>query len=226
MLLRGIVRKSKICLVILLGDWEDIYKTDGICWFGTQEDIRKMSRVFKKNGAKRVLDLGCGTGRHTIYLSKNGFDVYGFDMSKTGITYTKKRLKDQGLKAHVFVHDMSKRFPFPDKFFDAVISIQVIDHNTLARIRKTINEIHRILKNGGMAFITVQSRRALAGKKRAFISRYTYLPLDGGEKGLLHHYFTAKTLRDEFRRFKIKDVHVDSYGQLCIFAVRNDRSPK
>jgi len=203
-----------------MGDWEYIFKKEGVCWYGVQEDIPGIARIFKKNSIKKVLDLGCGTGRHTIYLAKQGFDTYGFDMSKTGIEYTKKRLKAQRLNAHVFVHDMSKRFPLRNNFFDGIVSIQVIDHNTIRGLKRTIREIHRILRKNGMVFVTVQSRKSLAGSKHRFLSEYTYIPLDGSEKGLLHHYFTSRTLRQEFNQFKIKDVHEDAYGQLCILAIK------
>ncbi len=203
-----------------MGDWEAIFRKEGICWYGTQEDIPKIARDFKKAGVKRILDMGCGTGRHTVYLARRGFDVYGFDMSKTGVEYTKRRLKKHGLKARIFVHDMSKKLPFRDKFFDAIISIQVIDHNTIRRIRRTIREMRRVLNKNGLIFVSVQSRKALAGSKHRFLSEYTYIPLDGSEEGLLHHYFTARTLRDEFAAFKIKGIHIDSYGQLCVYAAR------
>jgi ubiquinone/menaquinone biosynthesis C-methylase UbiE len=203
-----------------VGDWEAIFRKEGICWYGTQEDIPKIARDFKKAGVKRILDMGCGTGRHTVYLARRGFDVYGFDMSKTGVEYTKRRLKKHGLKARIFVHDMSKKLPFRDKFFDAIISIQVIDHNTIRRIRRTIREMRRVLNKNGLIFVSVQSRKALAGSKHRFLSEYTYIPLDGSEEGLLHHYFTARTLRDEFAAFKIKGIHIDSYGQLCVYAAR------
>lgn len=203
-----------------MGNWEDIFKSEGITWYGIHEDMPKVAAAFKRAGAEKVLDLGCGSGRHMVYLSKRGFDVYGFDMSATGIRYTKQRLNAKGLKANVSVHDMSDGIPFRSGFFDAMISIQVIDHNTINGLKKIIREIGRVLKKGGMLFISVQSRRALAGSKHRFISKYTYVPLDGGEKGLLHHYFTASTLRSAFKEFDIKDVHLDSYGQLCIFAVK------
>ena len=79
-----------------MGDWESIFKKQGRVFLKPQEDMRKVIRLLKKQGVKRVLDLGCGTGRHTIMLAKAGFDVYGTDVSKEGLKLTRKWLK--GLK--------------------------------------------------------------------------------------------------------------------------------
>ena len=46
----------------------------------------------KDNGTKNVLDLGCGTGRYTIFLAKTGFDVYACDLSEKAIEIVKKEL--------------------------------------------------------------------------------------------------------------------------------------
>jgi len=200
--------------------WEEIFKKDGKVFTKTQEDIPALVKVLKKMKIKRILDLGCGTGRHVIYLSKRGFDVYAFDVSKTGVSYTKKWLKKDKLKAKVIVHSMSKKFPYPDNFFDAVISVQVIHHNRLKIVRKTIKEIKRVLRKNGIIFIVVPTSKMLLNKKFKKIAPGTYVHLDGKEKGVIHYYFNRKKIYEEFRDFKIKNVHIDSNKQSCILGIR------
>lgn len=53
----------------------------------------------------RFLDLGCGKGRHSIYLNKKGFDVTGIDLSSKNIDHAKKHENE---KLHFYVHDMKK----------------------------------------------------------------------------------------------------------------------
>src|SRR5690554_4174616 len=65
----------------------------------------------------KVLDLACGKGRHSIYLSKLGYDVTGADLSENSINEAKKHQKDN---LHFVVHDM--REPFDEKF-DAVFNL-------------------------------------------------------------------------------------------------------
>lgn len=65
----------------------------------------------------KVLDLACGKGRHSVYLSKLGYDVTGADLSENSINEAKKH-ETNGL--HFMVHDMRK--PFEQKF-DAVCNL-------------------------------------------------------------------------------------------------------
>lgn len=55
----------------------------------------------RKNKIGRVLDIGCGAGRHLIYMAKQGFEVHGIDISETGLDATKWRLKKQNLEAQI-----------------------------------------------------------------------------------------------------------------------------
>lgn len=70
-----------------------------------------------ENNAK-ILDLGCGRGRHAIYLSQKGFDVTGIDISPQNIRYAKKFKND---KASFYVHDMRK--PFKTNYFDYIMNL-------------------------------------------------------------------------------------------------------
>ncbi|MBW2992999.1 class I SAM-dependent methyltransferase, partial [Candidatus Woesearchaeota archaeon] len=137
-----------------MGTWESIFKSHGRVFFKPQEDMSKIIRLLRKEGVKRVLDLGCGTGRHTVMLAEAGFDVYGTDISKEGLNLTRKWLKESNLKAKLKQSSCYKKFPFKNKFFDAIISIQVIHHAKIKTIRYCISEIERVLKPGGMIFIT------------------------------------------------------------------------
>ena len=89
--------------------WDKVYKEKGNFFLKPHESIPSVAKFFKKQGVKRILDLGSGTGRHIVYLAKKGLDVYGFDPSPTGVELTKKWLKKEHLKAHVIVHDMKKK---------------------------------------------------------------------------------------------------------------------
>lgn len=132
--------------------WNEIFKKHGKVFTEPHEDIAKIVKLFKARHVKKILDLGSGTGRHVIYLAKNGFDVYGIDIAQYGIEITEDWLKKENLKAHLAIGSFYQPLPYKDNFFDAVISTSAIHHAKIEEIRKTIQEIERILKPKGLIF--------------------------------------------------------------------------
>src|SRR3989344_3411857 len=78
---------------------ESLYKKEMIGWYDklycksekTKEQIKFLTRIFKKNKCKKILDVSCGTGRHSIELAKKGFSVTGLDIEKGMIKYAKEK---------------------------------------------------------------------------------------------------------------------------------------
>mgnify|MGYP003985618119 FL=1 len=92
-----------------------------------------------------VLDMGCGWGNNLKFLKDKGFCGVGVDISKTAVQHC----KSSGYTASVC--DFSK-LPFSDSSFDIVFDRQAIQHNTIENIKKTLNEVKRVLKKGGVFF--------------------------------------------------------------------------
>jgi len=146
--------------------WEKIFKKYGRVFTEPHEDILKIAELFKKKEIKKVLDLGCGSGRHLVYLAKHGFEVYGVDIAKSGIKIAKNWLKEENLKAKLKIGDIYKKLPYRDNFFDAIICTVTLHHNTIEKIRKAIKEIERVLKHGGLIFIIVRKALRVKGWKK------------------------------------------------------------
>ena len=201
--------------------WDKSFKKEGRIFTKLQEDMPRIVKLFKKNGVKRVLDLGCGSGRHVVYLAKNGFEVYGIDIAKSGIKIAKEWLKEEGLKANLKVGDIYKKLPYKDNFFDAIICIRTLNHGKIEWIRRCIKEMKRVLKPNGFIFVTI--RKHVAKKKIPneklygikWIAPRTYIILGGPEKGIPHYRFNKKILLKEFKDFKILDFWIDSENYYC-----------
>jgi len=73
-------------------------------------------------------------------------------------TLCRERLKSEGLSAEVNVGDMVK-LPYDGEFFDAVVDVAAIQHNTPENIAKIFSEIHRVLKTDGHFFSLMRSTR-------------------------------------------------------------------
>ena len=161
-------------------DRETIFKKQGKVFLKPEKSLQKAINLFKKHDVHRILDLGCGSGRHAVLLAKEGLDVHCIDISQKGLDMTKEWLESSGLKADLKQGSCYDKFPYKDQFFDAVVSTQVIHHNYHEKVKFAISEIQRVLKKDGLAFISIAAKK---GKHRARKSKevapQTYIPLDG-----------------------------------------------
>jgi SAM-dependent methyltransferase len=201
--------------------WDSIFRRRGRVFTGHHPQLPQAVKLFKRRGARRVLDLGCGTGRHVVYLARHGFEVHGFDISSKAVQMAKQWLEDEKLVAEVRTADMVKRFPYRDRFFDVIVSTNVINHNKIASIRKTIQQMGRVLKPRGFVFITLPSHLPTRMSVKTptlykHVEPNTFLPMDGEEKGVLHHIFQADEIQREFKRFRILSIRKDRYDHWCV----------
>ena len=194
-----------------MDSWNSIFKEKGKVFTKPHRDMNGIADLLKERNGKRILDLGCGTGRHLIFFANNGFEVHGLDAAPDGIEIAKKWLAENNLNYILSIHRMEERFPYDDSFFDAVISIQAMHHNKIKKIKFTIREIKRVLKPNGLIFITVPIAKFSKNKPSGLqkIEKGTYLPLSGPEKGLPHHFFTEREIYKVFKGFNIEKVYLD-----------------
>lgn len=159
-----------------------------------------MEQLFKENSVRKILDLGCGTGRHAIYFARKGYEVSGFDWSENAVMRAEGLFKARNLRADLRVWDMTRLpYPYEDGSFDGVVANKVIHHAKLETIKRIFGEIERITLKGGFLYLNVPSmeevlREMKEGEKMEEIEPGTYLPLEGDEKGILHHHFVKEEL--------------------------------
>jgi SAM-dependent methyltransferase len=172
------------------------------------KDLLRFVKLLRKIKAKRILDLGCGTGRHIIALAKRNFEVYGIDIAKKALNLARERLKEEGLKAKLKVGDFYKKLPYKDKFFDGVISIKALHHARVFKIKRLIKEIERVMKPGGILMIEVPRKKKRHSRKYKKIEPRTFVPLEGPEAGVPHFIFDKKELKKFFANFEILDIYI------------------
>jgi len=88
---------------------------------GTLGECDFLEQELGHNKALKILDVGCGTGRHTIELVKRGYHVTGIDLSESMLSRAKEKAAAAGLSID-FQHHDARELPF-NKEFDAAIML-------------------------------------------------------------------------------------------------------
>lgn len=97
-----------------------------------------------------VLDLGCGTGRHALWLVADGAAVTAVDFSEGMLDEARGRPGAQGIR--FLCHDLHVPLPLAAGQFDVVVSGLVLEH--LRKLDGFFVEIERMLKPGGRAVVS------------------------------------------------------------------------
>jgi len=102
----------------------------------------------------RVLDLGCGTATLTILLKKAQpeAEVVGFDGDPKILEIAKEKVAKTGVDIHLD-YGMAFELPYPDNFFDRVVSSMVLHHLTRENKARTLKEVFRVLKPDGELYV-------------------------------------------------------------------------
>jgi tellurite methyltransferase len=206
--------------------WELIFRKDGRVLTELLPAFEEAATEFQRRGCHTVLDLGCGNGRHTVALAKRGFDVTGLDIARSGLRETGFWLAAEGCSAGLLCADTRTPLPIVSDSFDAVLSTQVIHHALIAEVRTAIAEIRRVLRPGGIAFITVAGRKADEAISGPEIEPGTVIPQEGSEKGLPHHLFTVAEAEREFNALRVLCVDQRAEGKVvAIWAEKMEDNP-
>lgn len=145
--------------------WEESYrKKDNFVFYPHEEIIRFFSKyIHKRTGFNsfdkkhnlttkpKVLDLGCGIGRHIIFSNAMQTEAYGVDLSQSAINLAIEWAKKENVlnaENNILQADITK-MPFENNYFDFIISHGVLDSMSEENCQKAIIDSCRVLKDGG-----------------------------------------------------------------------------
>lgn len=104
--------------------------------------------------ARRVLELGCGTGNDAARLAANGFEVVALDFSREALDEARRKYGDQ---VDFRVADLAEPFQFADASFDAVMSNVALHMFSDGATRSVFAEVRRVLRPGGLFLFHVNA---------------------------------------------------------------------
>jgi SAM-dependent methyltransferase len=141
--------------------WEGMLATRP-AMFGrdASEPARRSAAELSRAGARRILELGGGQGRDSLFFAASGFDVQVLDYAQAGIETILSAAAHADLTTRVSAarHDVRQPLPVPDASFDACYSHMLFCMAlTTAELDALSREILRILRPGGLCVYTVRN---------------------------------------------------------------------
>lgn len=189
--------------------------------------IDKLLQLIQPEKTNRFLDVGCGKGRHAIYLNKKGFDVTGIDLSKKSIAYAKL---SENETLHFYTHDMRKLFR--TNYFDVALNL-FTSFGYFENERDNyavINSASKALKPNGIFVLDFMNSKKIINQlncketktiegiefniSKTFENNFIVKKIDFKDKGKDYHFeerVKALTLNDFEKYFeanKLKIVHL------------------
>jgi cyclopropane fatty-acyl-phospholipid synthase-like methyltransferase len=188
--------------------WDKFYANGTyLMWVPGECLVQFVAKEIERKNRKieRILDVGCGNGRHLVYLAKKGFNVFGIDISQKSLSIAQQWLDKEGLHAELKKATVTK-IPYPDEYFDVVICLGILDHILIKEAKNGIQEIERVLKSQGILFLGLRSDRDTECGKGKQIEEKTFLLPGDVEGNLPQHFFSLQEIKNLLMNFKIIDL--------------------
>jgi len=144
-------------------NYEDLYQNDKLFVQYPMDHVVRFHAYYLQYHMPtgKILDYGCGSGNNSSFYLQRGYDVHGVDVAEGSLEQIKANLNMYGLppekidKFKIIPPDESA-LPYEDGYFDMILSNQVLYyHATEARIRARCKELARVLRPGGLVFLTM-----------------------------------------------------------------------
>lgn len=178
-------------------------------WDKVSDEFLPVAYRWKNLGKRTVLDIGCGRGRHSLFLAELGFDVTATDISPEGIEQLRREAKKRKLESRIktVVCGMLE-LPFADNSFDGVLGFHSIFHTDYAGLKTVIAKITDILKKSGQLYITFNSKSnpSFHASDNTVIDEYTVIRHFGLEEGIPHTFLEYDDIIRLLANYKILKV--------------------
>ncbi|USS41662.1 methyltransferase domain-containing protein [Thermococcus aggregans] len=157
-------------------EWEEFFDREADYYLQepftryTKEEVEFLLNEFKLPKGAKILDVGCGVGRHSIELAKRGYRVTGVDISRKMLEKAEERAQKEGVEVEFIKADATKFAR--DEEFDAAIclcegafSLLGLSDDPIEHDLAILRNVYRSLKPGGKFILTALS--ALSRVKKA-----------------------------------------------------------
>ncbi len=194
--------------------------------FGLEPSIsaKKALEFFQKKNIDRIIEIGAGLGRDTIFFGKNSIHTIALDYSPSGIEIINKKIKKENLSKYIStkLFDVRQKLPFEDNSIEACYSHMLYCMAlTTDDLQKLNNEIKRILKPGGINIYTVRHTKDGDFQNGAHVGEDLY-----ENDGFIVHYFSEEkvnSLLDGFKNISLDKFEEGSFPRKLFFVVNEKK---
>ena len=174
--------------------------------FGIEPSIaaKKTLILFKEKNIKKIVELGAGLGRDTIFFAKNLIHIEALDYSSSAIEIINEKVKKNNLSNFVSTKnfDIRQKLPFENNSIEACFShmlyCMALSNYDLENLN---NEILRVLKPGGINIYTVRHNDDGDYKNGIHIGEDLY-----ENDGFIVHFFSKNKINQLSKGFKILNI--------------------
>lgn len=170
-------------------------KYDSECFTqGTIGECEFIEKEIDFNKELKIIDIGCGTGRHSIELTKRGYSVTGVDLSESLLKRAQNKAKEQNLQIDFQKHD-ARKLPFNDEYdlaimlCEAAFPLMETDEMNYEILRNAANSLKA---NGKLIFTTLNGLFPLFNSVKDFLASAS----EEGNATYSENSFNLMTFRD------------------------------
>lgn len=186
-------------------EWGEIFAAAEMQQLTPNPEFLAVLPLAKAAGCRRVLDAGCGAGRHLLPLVQEGFEVWGVDREAGVLEGLHGKLLAAEIQAQLVLADL-ERLPLAGASFHLVVSINVINHGYTRTFEAYCRELDRVLMPGGYLFAYLSPREAgelvrLPGTRELELGTLVDIATPDGE--MVHHFPTPGEIKGQFPGYRV-----------------------
>lgn len=180
----------------------------------------KALKLFKEKNIHKIVEIGAGLGRDTLFFAKNSIHTTALDYSPSGIDVINQKTKKNNLSNYISskLFDVRQRLPFEDNSIEACYSHMLYCMAlTTSDLKKLNNEILRILKPGGINIYTVRHTNDGDFQNGIHIGEDLY-----ENDGFIVHYFSedkVNSLLNGFKNISLEKFEEGNFPRRLFFVV-------